>query len=78
MIYGVKWPALGELRARFVERHGPQDWLRPDVTDWPVWKPTQTEADVGRATKAETEADAALDALMQAQTDLELVRSAKC
>jgi hypothetical protein len=35
-IYGVKWPTLADLRARFVERHGPQDWLYPDVTEWPV------------------------------------------
>jgi hypothetical protein len=36
MVYGVKWPALADLRALFVERHGPQDWLQPEVTNWPV------------------------------------------
>jgi hypothetical protein len=34
--YGVKWPALADLRALFVERHGPQDWLHHEVTEWPV------------------------------------------
>jgi Family of unknown function (DUF5906) len=36
MVFGVKWPTLTELRAQFVERHGPQDWLCPDVTEWPL------------------------------------------
>ena len=37
MIYGVKWPPLTELRALFEERHGPQEWLHPEVTEWPVY-----------------------------------------
>jgi hypothetical protein len=57
MVYGVKWPPLGELRALFIERHGPQDWLDPGVTEWPTREPTQTEADAGKA----DEADATLD-----------------
>ena len=36
MIYGVKWPTLADLRALFIERHGQQDWLHPEVTEWPV------------------------------------------
>ena len=36
MIYGVKWPPLAELREMFVKRHGPQDWLHPEVTEWLV------------------------------------------
>jgi hypothetical protein len=35
MVYGIKWPPLEELRQRFVERHGPQDWLHPEVPEWP-------------------------------------------
>jgi hypothetical protein len=35
-INGVQWPPLQELRDLFVGRHGPQDWLNPDVTEWPV------------------------------------------
>jgi hypothetical protein len=35
MIRGIQWPPLQELRALFVERHGPQDWLNPDITEWP-------------------------------------------
>jgi Family of unknown function (DUF5906) len=36
MIYGVKWPPLQELRELFVNRHGPQDWLHPEATQWPM------------------------------------------
>jgi hypothetical protein len=36
IIYGVKWPPLAKLREMFIERHGPQDWLHPEVTEWPV------------------------------------------
>ena len=35
-VNGVQWPPLQELRDLFVERHGPQDWLYPDVVEWPV------------------------------------------
>ena len=62
MVYGVKWPPLKELRELFEKLHGPQDWLHPEVTEWPVEytsQPTQTAADVGEP----TEADAAMDAL---------------
>jgi Mesyanzhinovviridae DNA primase len=40
MIYGVKWPSLKELRELFEECHGPQDWLHPEVLEWPVSSPT--------------------------------------
>jgi hypothetical protein len=38
-IYGVRtqgilWPALSELRDRFAARHGKQEWMHPDVSDW--------------------------------------------
>jgi hypothetical protein len=46
--YGIKWPPLDELRALFVERHGPQDWLHPGVTEWPV-SDRITSAAVGQA-----------------------------
>jgi len=36
MVYGVKWPPLKDLRDLFEKRHGPQDWLHPEVTEWPV------------------------------------------
>ena len=46
MVYGVKWPPLSELRAQFEQRHGQQEWLHPEVTEWPssgaAW-PTQTD-----------------------------------
>lgn len=35
MVYGIKWPSLADLRTLFMERHGPQDWLHPEVTEWP-------------------------------------------
>jgi Mesyanzhinovviridae DNA primase len=35
VVYGVKWPPLKELRELFEQRHGPQDWLHPEVTQWP-------------------------------------------
>ena len=35
-INGIQWPPLQELRALFVERHGPQDWLNPDTSEWMV------------------------------------------
>jgi hypothetical protein len=35
-IHGILWPSLQELRARFMERHGPQDWLNPDIDKWPA------------------------------------------
>jgi hypothetical protein len=35
IIRGIQWPPLQELRALFTERHGPQDWLNPDITEWP-------------------------------------------
>ena len=44
MIYGVKWPPLTELRALFEERHGPQEWLHPEVTEWPIMKNSGFEA----------------------------------
>jgi hypothetical protein len=27
--------SLVKLREMFVKRHGPQDWLHPEVTEWP-------------------------------------------
>lgn len=32
---GVQWPPLAALRAMFEERHGPQEWLHPNVDGWP-------------------------------------------
>jgi hypothetical protein len=61
MIYGVKWPPLSEVRALFIQKHGPQDWLCPDVTEWPVLERTGTDLDVGRGSEADREADAELD-----------------
>jgi len=33
-IRGVLWPALTDLRASFVKKHGPQEWLRADLDEW--------------------------------------------
>ena len=33
-IRGVQWPPLAELRAKFVERHGAQEWLHPELEEW--------------------------------------------
>jgi hypothetical protein len=33
-LLGIIWPPLQELRERFEERHGPQQWLRPQLQDW--------------------------------------------
>ncbi len=58
MIYGVKWPPLAELRELFEKRHGPQEWLNPEVAEWPIpQQMQQTEADVGKT----EDADAYLD-----------------
>jgi hypothetical protein len=38
-VNGVLWPPLQELRALFVERHGPQDWLNPHVDEFPAREP---------------------------------------
>ena len=51
MVHGVRWPEWAELRARFIKRHGPQEWLSPDETEWPTQAPvSQTDADVGKPT----------------------------
>jgi hypothetical protein len=34
LIHGVQWPPLKELRAKFEQRHGPQEWLQSDLEDW--------------------------------------------
>ena len=64
MIYGVKWPSLMELRELFEKRHGPQDWLNPEVTEWPVGYgplPMQhMEADIGKTEDLDTDLDARL------------------
>jgi hypothetical protein len=50
IVSGVKWPPLATLRTVFVERNGPQDWLDPDVTEWPTYRPMQILAvDTGPA-----------------------------
>src|SRR5262249_26476858 len=36
IIRGIKWPPLKELRELFVTRHGAQEWLNPEVTQWPI------------------------------------------
>jgi hypothetical protein len=33
-VNGLWWLPLGELRQRFVERFGPQEWQHPDVVEW--------------------------------------------
>jgi hypothetical protein len=33
-VRGIIWPPLAELRAKFDVKHGPQQWLRSDVTQW--------------------------------------------
>jgi hypothetical protein len=33
-ITGIIWPSLTELRQRFVDKYGPQEWLFPDLTEW--------------------------------------------
>jgi hypothetical protein len=40
IVYGVKWPPLKELRELFEKSHGPQEWLHPEVTEWPVQSST--------------------------------------
>jgi hypothetical protein len=32
--YGLQWPSLEELRKRFEDRFGPQEWQHPEVTEW--------------------------------------------
>jgi hypothetical protein len=81
MVYGVKWPPLGELRALFEQRHGPQDWLHPEVIEWPLPEPPrpaqQTVADVGEPQAADVDVDAMIAMVTtKAQTDLDLVRKA--
>lgn len=34
VVRGIEWPVLSELRARFVELYGPQEWESPNATDW--------------------------------------------
>jgi hypothetical protein len=64
MIYGVKWPPLTELRALFEKRHGPQEWLHPEVAEWPVPQPMHaTEADLGKTEDADAELDARVTSL---------------
>jgi hypothetical protein len=36
-MHGIMWPRLGELREKFVARHGVQKWLHPDESDWIGW-----------------------------------------
>jgi hypothetical protein len=55
-IYGVQWPPLQELRAKFVQRHGPQEWLHPEIEEWgqptePA--PGQAMAEPARKTSAD-------------------------
>lgn len=85
MVYGVKWPPLKELRELFEKRHGPQDWLHPEVPEWPVSWPTHDLPavkiqDIGVGTAMDAEQMRVHDLLMkaaaQAQADLDLVRKA--
>ena len=39
LIRGIKWPQLSELRELFVSRHGKQEWLNPEVTEWQINPP---------------------------------------
>jgi hypothetical protein len=34
LIHGIQWPPLQELRAKFIQRHGPQEWLHPELERW--------------------------------------------
>jgi hypothetical protein len=34
VFHGIQWPPLKELRAKFEERHGPQEWLHPEIEEW--------------------------------------------
>jgi hypothetical protein len=34
ILRGIQWPSLQELRELFEQRHGPQDWLNPEITEW--------------------------------------------
>jgi len=43
LIRGIKWPRLQELRELFVSRHGPQDWLHSEITEWSKPTPTTPE-----------------------------------
>ena len=38
-IHGILWPPLQDLRAKFAQRHGPQEWLHPEIEEW--GKPTE-------------------------------------
>jgi hypothetical protein len=31
---GIVWPPLQELRAKFEQKHGPQEWLHPEYEEW--------------------------------------------
>lgn len=31
---GIQWPSLNDLRAKFIDKHGPQEWLNPEAEDW--------------------------------------------
>jgi hypothetical protein len=33
-LFGVRWPPLAELRAKFEAKFGPQTWLCPEITKW--------------------------------------------
>ena len=34
LVHGIQWPPLKELRAKFEQRHGPQEWLHPELEEW--------------------------------------------
>lgn len=75
MIYGVKWPSLSELRERFVDRHGPQEWLHSEIMEWPTAQPMQTEADTGNTDQTDPKSeDLFARARRVAQADLDRVR----
>jgi hypothetical protein len=31
---GIQWPPLDELRQRFIDKFGPQEWQLADQTEW--------------------------------------------
>jgi hypothetical protein len=33
-IFGIWWPPLPELRAKFEAKYGKQQWLHPDENEW--------------------------------------------
>jgi hypothetical protein len=53
-VSGIQWPPLADLRAKFIAKHGPTEWARPNVTEWPTKVEPATGADDdGRASEGD-------------------------